>query len=378
MNQGNDFVPTIFKKAVLALEGQLRGVNFNRVNESRFKAVLKKMSSGGALRPDEMYVLLRTSDKLNAQEIVILKGLIGRAVGSRADYMDELALETLRLFSPEVTLEIAFETELFQMSDKIPNLVRESPHLGPREFLEDLLRKGEIVAAFSQLCSIGVSRGGVKLILSHIFGSNIAIQIFDSEIVKIIDGQLLLGLSKPEILLELEEIAAFYIKNDNGWSSKLLNKARSVGAIIYWAIGCGVPLSIKLKNIHQLIAAYKELENSLRDLDQKVPERGEYWRRKIDLASRVIPRRFDGGMLIGVALYFGEYVLVEFGPIGNSAYIYRADVFQSKILNQPSWQSRELVDRNITLQGSRPGSLWHVAGWMNTADRFLMQIVKRP
>jgi hypothetical protein len=83
-------------------------------------------------------------------------------------------------------------------------------------------------------------------------------------------------------------------------------------------------------------------------------------------------------MLIGVALYFGEYVLVEFGPIGNSAYIYRADVFQSKILNQPSWQSRELVDRNITLQGSRPGSLWHVAGWMNTADRFLMQIVKRP
>jgi hypothetical protein len=111
--------------------------------------------------------------------------------------------------------------------------------------LEDLLRKGEIVAAFSQLCSIGVSRGGVKLILSHIFGSNIAIQIFDSEIVKIIDGQLLLGLSKPEILLELEEIAAFYIKNDNGWSSKLLNKARSVGAIIYWAIGCGVPLSIK-------------------------------------------------------------------------------------------------------------------------------------
>jgi hypothetical protein len=110
---------------VLALEGQLRGVNFNRVNESRFKAVLKKMSSGGALRPDEMYVLLRTSDKLNAQEIVILKGLIGRAVGSRADYMDELALETLRLFSPEVTLEIAFETELFQMSDKIPNLVRE-------------------------------------------------------------------------------------------------------------------------------------------------------------------------------------------------------------------------------------------------------------
>ena len=128
--------------------------------------------------------------------------------------------------------------------------------------------------------------------------------------------------------LKLKIIEAFvrsYIsREDKTWITKLLSPDNELVKICTEInneklLGQFTDLSTHAPSVFTVLEEVRKLRAVIGKLAEISPERGRYWENKITQSSSVITKSFSSGV-VGLATTFGEYVFVEFGPIGHFSY----------------------------------------------------------
>jgi len=176
----------------------------------------------------------------------------------------------------------------------------------------------------------------------------------------------------------LDKCVASYISlNTSQWRTNLLRKCDRLSELCTWCASefGDVDLKVYAPSISSVLSELHKLKGVLASLSEAAQDRGKYWERKIPDSSGVEVRLF-GRALVGLAVTFGNFTVVEFGPSGNSALVYERTIFEKLVRNSSSWRD---MGRNINLPGysSRPdGSVWHIGSWENNFDGMIAHLKK--
>ena len=165
---------------------------------------------------------------------------------------------------------------------------------------------------------------------------------------------------------------------DKTWITKLLSPDNELVKICTEInneklLGQFTDLSTHAPSVFTVLEEVRKLRAVIGKLAEVSPERGRYWENKITQSSSVITKSFSSGV-VGLATTFGEYVFVEFGPIGHSAIVYPKDIFESSIRDSSSWRDNS---KNKTFPGFTTrddGTLWHTPGWERKFDSLIKRI----
>ena len=130
-------------------------------------------------------------------------------------------------------------------------------------------------------------------------------------------------------------------------------------------------------NARRVIERRKGLESVIDAMNREEPDRGRFWKEYMPFADQIILKQ--GNDKVAVAFYFKNYVIVEFAPKGNAAYVYRRGIFE-KYLSRASnptieWKSKEhgLYFKGVTRDY---GDFYHIQGWQSNLAKFLDRIIE--
>ena len=130
-------------------------------------------------------------------------------------------------------------------------------------------------------------------------------------------------------------------------------------------------------NIKRIFNQRQILKKAIELLNEKEPDRGNFWVEYMPKANRVIPK--DGGRDVAVAFFFNNYVIVEFAPSGNAAYLYKRDVFEKNLLKSRDilgWKSKK--DTHVIPDFTRKdGTLYHTPDWQENFSSVLNVLIGR-
>lgn len=163
----------------------------------------------------------------------------------------------------------------------------------------------------------------------------------------------------------MEKILANYIGENPAWKTELLSETQPVGVFIRWfekQSGDVQSRMLQFKTIQEIRAELELFKRVLDELEKKSPGRASFWRERLENSLFVYTKSFRGK--VGVAFRFGKSVIVEFGPEGNAAYVYDAEVFETKIRSTNEWRRPEF-GRTISgfTDSTYQGSIRHTEGW---------------
>ncbi len=198
-----------------------------------------------------------------------------------------------------------------------------------------------------------------------------------SELVELVED---LSDSDVEKIGLIDNCVQKYIEKHENWRTKLLKVNSPLVEICRHVKKTYTPRISKefhevAYSISVVIKAIHELERVIDKLAEISPDRGEYWRNKIVESDEVRTKSLSNGV-VGLAVTFGDYAVVEFGPTGNAAYIYKRDQFAEFIAKRSDWKDKEMT---VSLPGYTrdDGTLFHNAyGWVNTFDALVQHLKK--
>ena len=128
-------------------------------------------------------------------------------------------------------------------------------------------------------------------------------------------------------------------------------------------------------------AQAKDLHYAIELLNTHDVKRASFWKHYLQHADKAIPKK--GRKEVAVAFFFQNIVIVEFAPSGHAAYIYRKDVFTTKVMklirsrfSVLGWKNKKFTHLipGIT---SENGTFHHRLDWQRKLGRFLNILVRR-
>ena len=185
---------------------------------------------------------------------------------------------------------------------------------------------------------------------------------------------------KPELNLSIIEafVRSYISKEDKAWVTKLLSPNNELVKICTEInnekpLGQFTDLSKQAPSVFTVLEEVRKLRAVIGKLAEASPERGRYWESKITQSSGVTTKSFSSG-LVGLAVTFGEYVFVDFGPTGNPAIVYPKDVFERSIRDSSSWKDISKNKRFPGFATRDDGTLWHTSNWEKKFDLLIKRI----
>lgn len=179
----------------------------------------------------------------------------------------------------------------------------------------------------------------------------------------------------------LDGMLEAYLRGHTNWETEVLSSRRPVGILLTW-IGAQTSDRRRLLEVRpaikRILQAAVKIDDALKELAASEIERADYWRLKLEYCSSVLPRKFKrGNAKVGVAFGVGEFVICEFAPSGNAAFLYRETDFELKIKDAETWRFPELGQAypGLTTAGV-PGQIRHTGSWQSVLDR-LLEAIKR-
>ncbi len=374
--ESDSFVPKNLSSAVNSLASLLLGIDFSDFGPSRLQRIRDKLLKHNSLQADDLFVLFRFFEDLNSLEQSLFENQVHVALESRIEGIETLAFESFRLFGPIGAMDIAIQSGLFGANSNVPASFSESSNVKFSELLSTFAQKGRLFEELEKALLLSVSKDGVLQALKLFYKDSVALATLERGLPRLVSLLLALKCSKEAVLEQLEIVAELIVAADISWNTKMLSETTMVGFLVSWLLKANLKVTADFPHLFNIFNEYERLNNALRDLDEKVPERGRYWKTNLHRAQKVIPKRF--GKLVGVAMFYKSHVIVEFGPVGNSAFIYKREVFENQIENSVDWKVSNLVDSTIKLLSSaEPGKIYHVPDrWMSQTDELLRALLR--
>jgi hypothetical protein len=227
--------------------------------------------------------------------------------------------------------------------------------------------------------------------------TNPSLQGFSSGQIKIIEA--LCRLEKVEVFLDrsarelpdflfsnledelvasghLDRLLAIYLNGKPTWKTDVLSSMKPVGIFVKWILSQAPSRRSVLESrpaIKLVLKAALEINEVLNELQAVEADRASFWRTKLELCSFVIPRTFKkGNAKVGVAFGIGEYVICEFAPSGNAAFLYKARDFELHIKDSDTWRDPSFGQHYPGLTTTNiPGQIRHVGSWQSVLSRLL-------
>ena len=184
--------------------------------------------------------------------------------------------------------------------------------------------------------------------------------------------------SKDYISEKFDFYLGLFLLQDESWEGKVISDDYApVKLLRLYFDKLGHVYDSLPVNLKRVFDQRKNLEKAIELLNQQEPDRGNFWKKYMPAANRVIPKR--GRSEVAVAFFFGDIVIVEFAPSGNAAYVYKRDVFEKNLLNSRTalgWKSKTYTHtiRNFT---RTDGTLHHVQGWQGKFSVALNALIRK-
>lgn len=370
----SDFTAHKFAKAVewlVAYNTRIGG----EITEDCLRRTRARLAQGRELKSNDFYVLLRGAQLLTASETAALADQLGHAVRNNSNGIADVSAQFLLDFYPIAGVNLALECRLFSLVDIAPMDLSLPNVTSVQNLVEHLIASDKLPSFIDSLVGFKAKSSTITLLTDVLVVRDDAVGVIDAampSIVKLVD----LHFSSTKLTLpELERLAAFYLENDSSWSTKLTDEERSLGVMLSWLIRKKIIIDDSFTALSHLLKERLALSEALRVLSAKSRERGEYWQTQLNRAGKVMPKSFGRAGLVGVAMWFRDYVVAEFGPTGNAAHIYRKEIFELEVLHSDNWKRLDLVATEIQLDGSKAGTIHHVGEWKRAATQVIDRLV---
>lgn len=370
-----DFTPHRLANALSKLATLMRNLNFQEAPD-RLERCRRRLGQGLSLKEDEMYILLRNAHLLQEMEIEGLTKQLNRTVASSGEGAKLLAAKFLEDFAPRQGVDVALNCDLFSLSEKAPRELREK-NVKEVSSLVSLLVSNDTLSSFiERFVRAGGESSGIEVLASVLRSRADAVVVYD-EVLRVIIDSLHECLREPKLLLpHFEETASMYLQLDPSYSTKLVSTERSIGYMLAWVKQNELVIGLEFPSLLKLRKEQLDLNKAIKTLSQKDYSRGEYWQSQISRADRVVVNTFKFGQLVGVAMWYGDYVIAEFGPTGNAAHIYERTVFEEEVLHTDDWKQSSLVVEDIQLsERVPPGMVYHHKGWQERVSQLLDRLL---
>ena len=187
---------------------------------------------------------------------------------------------------------------------------------------------------------------------------------FENCVIECAEYLLLREESNDYISEKFDHYLGLFLQSDESWEGKVISDNYApVKLLRFYFDKLGHDHDSLPENAKRVFAQRENLKKSIDLLNQEEPDRGNFWKKYMPAANRVIPKR--GKNKVAVAFFFGNIVIVEFAPSGNAAYVYKRDVFENNLLDLETasdWKSKNHthVIRGFTRDD---GTLYHFQRW---------------
>ncbi|MEQ1878897.1 MAG: hypothetical protein ABL958_19820, partial [Bdellovibrionia bacterium] len=185
------------------------------------------------------------------------------------------------------------------------------------------------------------------------------------------------GLDTQEIGVQLDRIlGAIFDKNDSGWDGRIFDPLGGFQKMIKFLRENAV-VTDGFMNLRRLEKFISDLNENLRELSEKVPERGQYWSSKLRYCSRIEMQKSTSFAYyaVCVAFHINGYVLCEFGPKGYALHVYKTHSFDA-IRIRKSWMEKKLTEKMPPYTRDE-GTLWHVGNWQKDFNQLIEFILRQ-
>lgn len=364
------------------------GQNLDASNTSRWNRILIKLKSQNQLTQIELSTCLFNLDKIDSSVFHLFESQFCKRISITT--ISSLCRRLSETLSPIDTIRfiLAKEDPYWKLEELLPKGLlkhRNELAIGDIKSLVSLtLTNGsgirELVEDLSPpLSSQGLSIGQ-QTIVKFACESPYSFIMIDQDQSWLVESVEKLDGSDVEKVKLIDNCVQKYIEKHKKWRTTLLktddplaNLCDSVQKtyashineefrkIAYW-------ISLVIEEIHKL-------KRTIESLAKISPDRGEYWQNKIVESDGVHIKSLLNGV-VGLAVTFGDYMIVEFAPTGNAAYIYKKDQFEEFIAKRSDWKDKEMT---VTFPGYTRdnGTLVHNAhGWTGTFDALVQHLKK--
>ena len=186
------------------------------------------------------------------------------------------------------------------------------------------------------------------------------------------------GAKHTDLMENFDRYLGFYLDIDHSWEGKVISDDYIVVKLMnYFLREFNINSSQLPVNALKVFNQRKNLEKAIDLLNKQEPDRGNFWKKYMPFASRVMHQKSFS--TVAVAFFFKNIVIVEFAPAGNAAYVYKRDIFEKYLLNSKTvmgWKRKEYTHK-IRYFTRNDGTLYHIRNWQNDFSRILDTIVRK-
>ena len=242
--------------------------------------------------------------------------------------------------------------------------------------VESPLEFNEIVREFS--VNIGSHDTSTVSLMKGIVEFDKEAKKFENYVIDYAEFLLLRDESKEYISEKFDHYLGLFLQRDESWEGKVISDDYSpVKLLRFYFDKLGHVYDSLPPNTKRVSDQRKNLEKAIELLNEEEPDRGNFWKKYMPAANRVIPKR--GKNEVAVAFFFGNIVIVEFAPSGNAAYVYKRNIFEKNLLDSGTalgWKSKTHahIIRNFTRSD---GTLYHIQGWQDRFARAVKALIRR-
>jgi len=378
----NIFFPNQLNKEIEELKQRISIAIVPPISANRFEILLNKLEKSEKLSERDVRQLLFNIDEIPPVLLKKIYNLINSLINNdNFSFFFEQALDNMQPWKTIRSISYCLQLDLSTI--QLPKLIKLKIELLKNfetfeEFIFEVVRDYKFIDNFLNDSELNKFRN--TGVWEKVLVSESSYEFFLND-----NNNYLVELNKLDNVTFFQTID-FHIRkyqsSNSAWTSSVLSNDSFLGQLIQNVRLFNYPVSnygLALKEILNIKDTLIEAFNLLR---QKDIQRADYWVSHMNKFSEVIPRKFSKDKLIGLAMYVGNKVIVEFAPSGNAAYIYKRNVFDEKIKRSENWKQVENLENDIYINldphskfNLTEGKFFHRVGWTDDMRKILERIL---